>query len=89
MKATVLVIHPDDNVGVVLDNVSAGAVLALPGGGTVTATVEVPLGHKVALRRIAGGEEVVKYGHPIGTVKEEVPAGTWVHLHNMIIEEED
>jgi hypothetical protein len=48
--------------------------------------VEEPIapGHKIALRRIAAGEPVIKYGSPIGTASRDILAGTHVHTHNVV-----
>lgn len=43
----------------------------------------IPAGHKLALRDIAAGEYVIKYGQVIGRAKEDIPAGAWVHTHNV------
>lgn len=40
-------------------------------------------GHKLALRRIARGETVFKYGHPIGTAACDIEAGSYAHTHNI------
>jgi altronate dehydratase small subunit len=48
----------------------------------VTLQEEVPFGHKYALRDIAAGEEVLKYGLPIGKALADIRAGAWVHVHN-------
>ena len=53
------------------------------GGAAVTTTEEIPQGHKFALRPIQAGEEVVKYGFRIGFAKEDIPTGSWVHVHNV------
>jgi len=42
----------------------------------------VPMGHKVAMKAIAAGATVVKFGVPIGVATREIGAGDWVHLHN-------
>lgn len=42
-----------------------------------------PRGHKVALRPIAKGEEVIKYGFPIGRATQDIVEGEWVHSHNL------
>jgi altronate hydrolase len=34
------------------------------------------------LRDIAQGESILKYGLPIGSALEDIPAGAWVHVHN-------
>jgi altronate dehydratase len=48
---------------------------ALPGA--------VPRGHKIALRPIAKGEEVIRYGQIIGQATEAIPMGAHVHSHNL------
>lgn len=72
-------IHPNDNVAVALEPLSVGDVLPL--GAEVARSVAA--GHKIALRDIAAGEDVIKYGYPIGRAMRDIPAGTWAHTHNM------
>ena len=43
----------------------------------------VPAGHKYALRPIARGEAVVKYGEIIGRATRDIAEGEWVHTHNL------
>ncbi len=45
--------------------------------------VDMETGHKVALREIAEGENVIKYGFPIGHATETIHAGEAVHTHNL------
>ena len=75
-------IHPDDNVAVALEDIRSGETVET-GRLTVTALEDVSRGHKIALQRIPAGEPVVKYGNPIGIAKEAIPAGAWVHVHNV------
>lgn len=75
-------IHPDDNVAVALKDIRSGETVEI-GSLTVTALEDVSRGHKIALQRIPAGEPVVKYGNPIGIAKEAIPAGAWVHVHNV------
>lgn len=44
---------------------------------------EIPAGHKRALRFIAKGEYVIKYGYPIGRATQDIKEGEWVHTHNL------
>lgn len=55
------------------DNVAV-ALSNLPG---------IPAGHKVALRDIAVGEDVIKYGFPIGHATQPIACGTLVDHHNL------
>ena len=45
--------------------------------------VELSTGHKYALQPIAKGENVIKYGFPIGHATADIAAGEWVHSHNL------
>lgn len=50
---------------------------------TVTLLEDIPFGHKVALRDIKAGEDVIKYDYPIGHATQDIKAGQHVHLHNL------
>ncbi len=43
----------------------------------------IPAGHKYALRAIACGEYVIKYGEIIGRATQDIAEGEWVHTHNV------
>ena len=78
-----LKINAADNVAVALaDDLRAGEVLDVE-GQAVTLREDVARGHKFALRDIAAGEHVIKYGYPIGHATEAVAAGAWIHSHNL------
>ena len=66
-----------------LKELKAGERLALEDGRFVTALETVPAGHKIALREIPEGGEVIKYGHRIGLAKELISEGQWVHVQNL------
>ena len=75
-------INRNDNVAVALRPVSMGETICVE-GTDVAVTEDIPQGHKFALRDIRSGEEVVKYGFRIGYAKEDIKAGSWVHVHNV------
>jgi hypothetical protein len=52
-------------------------------GVAVTLCGPIALCHKFALRPIAAGEQVVKYGEPIGRAQYAIAAGEHVHTHNL------
>lgn len=79
---TFLKIHPSDLVAVALTALSAGTVLQVD-GREVTLLENIPQGHKFALAPIKAGNSVIKYGAPIGVAKVDIPAGAWVHTHNL------
>src|SRR5436190_1460685 len=49
----------------------------------VVAVDDIPGGHKIALRDLAAGALVHKYGHVIGMTAADVRAGEHVHTHNL------
>lgn len=78
-----LKINAADNVAVALaDDLHEGETLDVE-GVAVTLREDVARGHKFALRDIAAGENVVKYGYPIGHATQDVPQGGWIHTHNL------
>ena len=64
MKAA-LRISERDNVATALEPLAAGRRLVVE-GLDVTARVDIPSGHKIALIDIPAGQPVIKYGSPIG-----------------------
>ena len=77
-------IHPADNVVVALRPLARGTAVELPDcGQTVTAAEDIPQGHKMAVSPIRAGENVVKYGFPIGHATADIAPGGWVHTHNL------
>lgn len=78
----VLKINPADNVVVAIQPQSAGAVIEVD-GKAITVQEDVPAGHKIAIADIAAGENVIKYGFPIGHAREDKKAGAWMNEHNI------
>ena len=75
-------IHHQDNVAVALRPIKKGECLQV-GEISVTTLEEIPQGHKFAVKPIKEGQPVVKYGFSIGSAKEDIAAGQWVHVHNL------
>jgi altronate hydrolase len=72
-----IVINALDNVAVALCDLRRGESEPLP------LLEDVARGHKIALQDIAAGDQVIKYGMPIGTATCLIRAGEWVHTHNL------
>jgi (2R)-sulfolactate sulfo-lyase subunit alpha len=73
---------------VVVEGVQAG--MALDGWimdedrmTSVLARQDIPIGHKVALKDMAPGDTVIKYGTDIGRVVAPMRAGEHAHVHNI------
>lgn len=77
--ASILRLSPHDDVAVALADAGSGAVLE---DGT-TVREAIPAGHKIALKPIAAGQPVRKYGQVIGVALSDIAAGDWVHVHNL------
>lgn len=67
-------INPADNVAVAINDVEAGYNCNID-GISLTTLSRIPAGHKVALKDLSEGEDVVKYGFPIGHLLQDVPQG--------------
>jgi len=67
-------INPADNVAVALEDLSKGEVVE-----GVTLLTDVPRGHKIVLAALKAGDNVIKYGFPIGHVTRDAAAGTMVN----------
>ena len=79
---TCIKIHPGDLVAVALAALASGTRVQLE-GSAVTLLEDIPQGHKFALVPIPAGTPVIKYGAPIGVAVTDIPAGGWVHTHNL------
>jgi (2R)-sulfolactate sulfo-lyase subunit alpha len=81
--------HEDvDDVAVVIQDISAGDdvnIVTLEGKslGVVKAVENIPLGHKIALRDMADGHDVIKYGRAIGRTRKDIAKGAHVHTQNV------
>jgi altronate hydrolase len=79
----ILRVDPRDDVATALRPLEAGETVLLDGMAPLTVREPIPKGHKVALRAIAAGAPVLKYGWPIGHAREAIAAGRHVHSHNL------
>lgn len=75
-------INENDNVVVALLDLPCGMEIFF-GEAKVVLIENIAQGHKFSLVDIGVGEDVIKYGYRIGTAKEAIQAGSWVHVHNL------
>lgn len=78
----VIKIYSTDNVAVAADSLAAGEVISVS-GEEITLLDSIPAGHKVSIKKIPVGENVIKYGFPIGHAKEDIEPGRHVHTQNV------
>lgn len=89
MAAPHLLVHDrSDNVGVVVvEGLTAGTdmlcvVTEDNSDFRLTAKSDIPIGHKVAMKDLAEGDTVMKYGEDIGRMTGAASTGEHVHTHN-------
>ena len=82
MKKRMLIMEPNDNVGVMLEAIRQNDSATFE-RTTVPALDEIDFAHKIALRDIEKGEDIIKYGEVIGYALMDIQKGQWVHIHNM------
>ena len=88
MGHAILLHEPTDDVGVAVRDLKNGeevGAVTLEGQpvGSVKMVNDVPLGHKVAMKDIAQGKDVIEYGRVIGVAFHAAPRGSHVHTHNL------
>ena len=79
---TVLKINPADAVVVCLQPLKKGTVIEVD-GMSVTIHQDTPAGHKILIKDVKAGEDIIKYGYPIGHVCQDMKAGDWVNEHHL------
>ena len=77
-----VIIHKSDTVAVALENLAAGSTVETA-AGPVVLKEDITRGHKFALKDIPAGENIIKYGFPIGHASCDIKKGEHVHCHNV------
>src|SRR4051812_28382744 len=79
MSSTAVIrLHPDDGVLIARASLPSGTVVA----DGVSTVERIPAGHKVAIRPIAAGEPIRRYGQIIGFATQPIAPGQHVHTQN-------
>lgn len=76
----VIRLHPDDDVIIALEQLVSGTRIAQE---SVTVAGLIPPGHKMAVRAIAAGQPLRRYGQIIGFASQDIRPGQHVHVHNL------
>ena len=85
MTGRAILLNARDDVATALTDLEEGESIHVSVEDTSIDTVlcqDIEFGHKYALRDIARGTEILKYGLPIGKALTDIKAGEWVHVHN-------
>ncbi|MEQ8355920.1 MAG: altronate dehydratase family protein [Kiloniellaceae bacterium] len=83
-QSPVIRLDAADNVVVARLELRQGSVIEAEG---VTTLHDVPLGHKIATRAIAKSEPILKYNTIIGFAGENIAPGSWMHSHNVLMDD--
>lgn len=75
-------INPADSVVVCLRPMKQGEAIEVD-GKTITLLQDTPAGHKVLINDAAEGQDIIKYGYPIGHAKKDLKQGEWVNENNL------
>ena len=73
-----IIIHKDDNVMIALTDLKKDMII-----NNIVLPEDILKGHKVALKDIYQGEDIIKYGFPIGHANKTIQQGEHVHVHNI------
>jgi len=84
----VIRLHSSDNIAIARVPIAAGATVTVDGVDLV-ARDHIPAGHKIALKPIPAGEQVIRYGQRIGPAKRAIEVGEHIHTHNLGYQELD
>jgi altronate dehydratase len=81
-------IDEKDNVATTTSEVDIGEALEVisPDGKVIlkpNVTEPIPFGHKLSIKPIKKGENIIKYGEVIGVATQPVKVGAWVNTHNV------
>ena len=82
----VIRLHASDNIAIARVTISAGSTVRV-GDLEITAAEDIPAGHKIALKNIRAGEQVIRYGQRIGPASRAIETGQRVHTHNLGFQE--
>ena len=86
MRRDAIAIKSQDNVATAIQDINEGKTANVGVEDdviTVRVSQLIPFGHKLALRCIQSGENILKYGTVIGRATKKIQIGEHVHVHNV------
>ncbi|MGD1823146.1 MAG: UxaA family hydrolase [Pleomorphochaeta sp.] len=83
MKTKYIQIQEDDNVIIALEPIKKSEEINI-NSNTFKVLEDINLGHKIAITNINKGDNIIKYGYPIGKAKCDIEVGSHVHTNNTI-----
>jgi len=85
MAVNALVLNEKDNVATAVRPLEIGVTVRIGQGDTAAVTLvqSSPFGHKLAVRDMRRGDDIVKYGEVVGRAVVDIRRGEHVHVHNV------
>ena len=77
-----LLLSDKDNVLIAMRPINRGERIRID-GNEIEMTQPSPAANKIAIKPIATGDKVYKYGSPIGSATRDIQVGELVHTHNL------
>ncbi len=87
LKKHAIVMHIKDNVATALHEISQGTDIRIDLGNSekqIKIVETIPFGHKLAIKNIQKGDNIIKYGEQIGEAIKKIETGKLVHVHNVV-----
>lgn len=81
-QSTFIKINPADSVVVCLQPICKGETIIVD-GKSITIKQDIPVGHKILIKDTACGDNIIKYGYPIGHAATDLTAGEWINENNL------
>ena len=81
-QSSFIKINPADSVVVCLRPFQKGETIEVD-GKSITLLQDTPAGHKVLINSASKGDNIIKYGYPIGHAKEDLKEGQWINENNL------
>ena len=81
-QSSFIKINPADNVVVCLRPFKKGENINVD-DQIITLLQDTPAGHKILLKDVRSGTNIIKYGYPIGHAREDLKQGQWINENNL------
>lgn len=82
-KPLLIKVNPNDNVEIVVneEGIEPGTKIV----DDLVAVEHIPQSHKISLVDLKKGDEIIRYGVVIGYAKEDIPRGSWISEHKVVL----
>ena len=73
---------PGDNVVTLTKDAPANTIFIID-SDKISILKDTPFGHKIAIKNIVKGGDIIKYGVKVGVATTKILKGEHVHIHNV------